>query len=53
MAVLFGFRLQTVVVDFAGFDFVQNAIEQYTAESGKLVEMGNQFFSSALRGQQN
>lgn len=33
-------------------EFVQNAVEQYTAETGKLVEMGNQFMSAALKGQQ-
>ncbi len=34
-------------------DFVQNAIEQYTTETGKLVEMSNKFMTSALKGNAN
>ena len=30
-------------------EFVQTAIDQYTAETGKLVKMGNEMFASAVK----
>jgi len=34
-------------------DFVQNAIEQYTAETGKLVQMNSELMNSALKAKPN
>lgn len=34
-------------------EFVRKAVEQYTAETGKLVEMSNKFMTSAIKGKSN
>ena len=34
-------------------DFVQKAVEQYTAETGKLVQMSAEFMDAAFKGKKN